>query len=154
MKRLALPLLLLLLLPVPACNARDEAALPSGRVVLAGQAVEVEVAQSEAARARGLSGRAELAPGRGMLFLHERPGLHAYWMKDMRFAIDILWLREGRVVDVAHRVQPEPPGTADRDLPSYAPRAPADAVLEVPAGFARAHGWDVGQQASFELPAP
>jgi hypothetical protein len=152
MRALAL-LLVLVLLPGPACNARDGSALPVGRVVLAGQAVDVEIARNESARARGLSGRDGLAPGRGMLFLHERPGLHAYWMKDMRFAIDILWLREGRVVDVAHRVQPEPPGTADRDLPSYAPRAPADAVLEVPAGFARAHGWDVGQLASFELPS-
>ena len=145
---------LLLLLSALACAARDEAALPVGRVTLQGQTVEVEIARSGPERARGLSGRAGLAPGRGMIFLHERPDLHPYWMKDMRFAIDILWLREGRVVDVAHRVRPEPPGTADRDLPSYAPRAPADAVLEVPAGFARLHGWDVGQRASFELPAP
>jgi len=55
---------------------------------------------------------------------------------------------------VAHRVPPAPPGAADAELPLYAPREPADAVLEVPAGFARLHGWDVGQEAVVETRAP
>lgn len=135
-----------------ACPGDGEATLPRGRVTIQGRTIEVDVARTGADRARGLSGRNELAAGRGMLFLHDAPGRHAYWMKDMRFAIDILWLRDGRVVDVAHRVPPPPAGLPDGALPVYAPAADADAVLEVSAGFARIHGWDKGAQARLELP--
>lgn len=148
------PLALLLAALAPACRPAGEAALPVGHVTIQGETVEVEIARDGPARARGLSGRAGLAPGRGMLFLHEVADRHPYWMKDMRFEIDILWLRGGRVVDVAHRVPPPPPGTAEADLPLYAPGAPADAVLEVPAGFAHQHGWSVGQEVILEPPAP
>ncbi|NNL68259.1 MAG: DUF192 domain-containing protein, partial [Myxococcales bacterium] len=103
------PLLLLALAHASGCG-RD-AALSAGEVTIRGTTVAVEIAATPAERAQGLSGREALEPGHGMLFLHEEPGAHGYWMKDMRFAIDILWLRSGRIVDVAHRVPPAAPGT-------------------------------------------
>jgi len=128
-----------------------DAELPRGRVVIQGQAVEVEVARTPAARRQGLSGRAGLAPGTGLLFLHPEPARHAYWMKDMRFAIDIVWLRDGRIVDVSHRVPPLATGEVE-PARTWSPRVAADAVLELPAGYARAHGFDVGLRARLELP--
>lgn len=146
------PLALALLALLHASGCGGDAALRAGEVTIAGTTVAVEIAATPEQRAQGLSGRAQLEPGRGMLFFHEEPGAHGYWMKDMHFAIDILWLRNGRIVDVAHRAQPAAPGTPDAALRVYGPRVDADAVLEVPAGFARAHGWDVGARVAIEAP--
>lgn len=142
------PLLFAFLL---ACGATSDSGLPRGTVTIAGTTVAVDVARTGEDRAQGLSGRSELAHGEGMLFVHEAPGRHGYWMRDMHFEIDILWLRAGRIVDVAHRVKPEPADTPSESLPVYRPRADADLVLEVPAGFARAHGWDPGVRVTVEL---
>lgn len=133
-----------------ACAGGDDAGLPRGRVTIGGQTIDVEVARTPAARQQGLSGRAALEPGTGLLFLHPAADRHRYWMKDMRFAIDVVWMREGRVVDVSHRVAPPRPGEDGRAI-VVAPREPADAVLELPAGWARTHGFDPGQRVTIEL---
>lgn len=108
--------------------------------------VAVEVASSIPTLRKGLSGRASLPDGTGMLFRFPKEERHAIWMRDMRFAIDILWIRDGVVVDVAPEVPP-PSGAALENpalLRIYEPRLPADMVLEVPAGFAAAHGVKIG----------
>jgi uncharacterized membrane protein (UPF0127 family) len=109
-----------------------------GKVVIDGQVeVTVEIAASEATRERGLSGRVTLVDDSGMLFLFNAPARYTFWMKEMRFPIDVLWIRDGKIVDLAFNIQPlESDQTATRFSPLY----PADAVLEVPAGFAARHG--------------
>ncbi len=97
--------------------------------------IAVELATTSAARAQGLSGRDALPPQRGMLFVFPEDGRYAFWMKDMRFAIDIVWIdREGRVVRVDAGVQPATfPAT-------FSPPTPVRYVLELAAGQAAALG--------------
>lgn len=120
-----------------------------GRVYvrLGGTVVRAEVASSPAAHVRGLSGHAPLAADEGMLFLFREPAIQSFWMKDMLFPIDIIWLRGGRVVDVTADA-PAPAGSDP--LPIYSPKELADMVLEVPAGFAQAHGVVPGMVAGVE----
>jgi uncharacterized membrane protein (UPF0127 family) len=132
-----------------ACPGAD-GGLVHARVTIEGQPLDVEVARTPAAREQGLSGRESLAPGTGLLFLHPTTARHTYWMKDMRFAIDVLWMRHGRIVDVSHRVPAPGPGEDGRAI-QVAPRVPCDVVLELPAGYARAHGFDVGARVTIEL---
>ncbi len=106
--------------------------------------VRAEVAASPEERRLGLSGRSALSENSGTLFIFDEAARHAIWMKDMRFPIDILWLREGRVAALRERVPPPSPGTADYLLPIYAPDVPADFVLEVSAGFVERHDIRVG----------
>ena len=108
-------------------------------VRIGGQMVRVVIADTPALRARGLSGRGALAPDEGMLFVFEEDGLHTFWMKDMRFAIDILWIsREGVVVDIRQNVAPETyPAT-------FAPRREARYAIELPTGFVEAHAVQEG----------
>ena len=103
-----------------------------------------EVVQTEEARSRGLSGRASLAEGHGMLFVFEQDGQWGIWMKDMHFSIDILWLdAAGTVVTVASSISPE-------TYPeSFHPEAPARYVLELPAGYAAKAG--IAKGARLEL---
>jgi len=131
-----------------ACGARSGEPAPEARVVIRGASVGVEVADEPAEQIRGLSGREALAWDRGMLFVYDEPGLPAFWMKDMHFDIDLVWIREGRVVDVTHRV----PHAVPPPLPTYRPRETVDTVLEVPAGVAQAHGWRRGDRVRVEGP--
>src|SRR5512144_250193 len=73
--------------------------LPTGTLVIAERVtVTVELARSVPEKARGLSGRPGLKPGHGMLFVYEQPQPIGIWMKDMRFPLDIIWVRDGRIV--------------------------------------------------------
>jgi len=67
-------------------------------------------------------------------------------MLRMHFPIDILWIRDDRLVGVTPRIPPPPPGTPRDQLRRYRPAELVDTVLEVPAGFAEAHGWRRGDR--------
>src|SRR3989344_9080436 len=77
-------------------------------VELSERIVRVDVADTPEKRAIGLSDREGLAPDEGMLFIFPEDGIYAFWMKDMRFSIDILWIsHEGFIVDMRQNVSPE-----------------------------------------------
>ena len=111
-------------------------------------AVPVEVARTEAEKTRGLSGRDRLAPDRGMLFVYEAPVRPLIWMRGMRFPLDILWIRDGRVVDLVRGAKAPAPGEAPQE---FAPREDAQYVLEVPAGFVERQGIAVGDRVEMRL---
>ena len=108
-----------------------------------GEVLQAEIAKDDATRARGLGGRDRLARDAGMYFFltSNAPRI---WMKGMRFPLDLVWINDGRVVDVTARVPDQPPGTPDSQLPVYSPSRPANRVLEVNAGWAERHGVDAG----------
>ncbi|MFH1170332.1 MAG: DUF192 domain-containing protein [Candidatus Vogelbacteria bacterium] len=102
----------------------------------------VEIADTEATRTRGLSGRPSLAENTGLLFIFDHADYYNFWMKEMNFPIDIIWFDDNwRVIDVTINALPQ-------DFPAtYQPRAPARYVLEVNAGFSSAHQITIGAQA-------
>jgi hypothetical protein len=110
--------------------------------------VTVEVAQTEAEKVQGLSDRDRLAPDRGMLFVFGAPVRPVIWMRGMRFPLDILWIRDGRVVDLARGAKAPAPG---EDPQRFTPREDIQYVLEVPAGFAERHGIAVGDRVEIRL---
>jgi len=110
----------------------------------------VEVADSLKARARGLSGRASLPPGSGMLFIFEGTGIHAFWMKDMMFPLDLVWIGEQCAVEhLTPDVPPPTPEQADSDLPRFRSPLPVKYVLEINAGQAAAGNIQVGDPVAF-----
>lgn len=130
MKALLAPVLccLGLTLALPGCAS-------SGQwVELAGTRYEVEIAADDSSRARGLMFRDALPAGRGMLFIHEREEPLAYWMKNTRIALDILYFdSQRRLVSQQRDV---PPCTLGDRCPPYPSHAPARYVLELNAGEA------------------
>src|ERR1043166_4776967 len=70
----------------------NASALPSKTISIDGAPVVVEVASTETQREQGLSGRSALPSGRGMLFVFDADAEWGFWMKDMSFAIDMVWL--------------------------------------------------------------
>lgn len=107
--------------------------------------VKVEIRDTPEERTMGLSGRESLEEGTGMLFIFETPGNYGFWMKDMKFPIDIIWIDDTqRVIGVEKNAAPE-------SYPKifYPPRE-VKYVLEVPAGFSNTHSIDIGQRVSLE----
>ena len=76
-------------------------------ITINGTPINVVLAETPAERVRGLSGRETLPQNEGMLFLFENTDYHAFWMKNMRFPIDIIWMDDDRViVGIAEHVLP------------------------------------------------
>ena len=132
------------------CRPEAGASHPRAQVTVGMHHVQVDVADTPERKSRGLSGRTGLAEDRGMLFPYARADQHGFWMFDMHFDIDIVWIRDGRVVDVTHGAAHDPPG----DLPIHRPSEPADLVLEVPAGTAAQLGWRAGDPVQVKPPIP
>lgn len=114
-------------------------------VSLGGEIVVVELANTPELREKGLSGRDRLEPGTGMLFIFPHPSRAGFWMKDMGFAIDIIWINQGSVVDIASGIVKTDP------LVTYYPRLPADLALEVEAGFAKRTGLKIGDPVEIKI---
>lgn len=92
--------------------------------------LRVEVADTPRERSKGLSGQKSLKNGEGMLFVFDEPLLAGFWMKDMSFAIDIIWIdASGRVIGIDKEISP------DSYPETVSPAEPVKYVLEVPAGF-------------------
>lgn len=106
--------------------------------------VFAEVVKTPEEIRRGLSGRENLLSDHGMLFVFSSPGRHGFWMKEMKFPIDIIWLDENKkIIHIERRVQPE-------TYPAvFYPDAPALFVLEVEAGFADSEQIGIGTDARF-----
>lgn len=116
--------------------------LPTASIKIAGQILEVELAQTPFAWEKGLSGRKKLASDRGMLFVFPQTSRQAMWMKGMKFPLDIIWIAGDKVVDIAPEIKPaflEPPSV-------YLPRLPARLVLEVNAGFSKKYDLKIGDE--------
>lgn len=108
--------------------------------------VQVEVADDEAKRKKGLSGRDGLEENAGMLFVFlEKSSGVSFWMKEMKFPLDIIWINDQKIIKIDKNVQPEP-GVADERLKRYSPASDINYVLEVNAGFADKNNLKVGDQ--------
>jgi uncharacterized membrane protein (UPF0127 family) len=113
--------------------SRPNPPLPMNSVRIGKTNFMVELAATMAEQSRGLSGRQSLADGTGMLFHFNRPGVQSFWMKDMNFPIDMIWIGGGKVLGFAQNAKPQP-GTPLWGLKIYTSPGGVDAVLEVPAG--------------------
>jgi uncharacterized membrane protein (UPF0127 family) len=108
--------------------------------------IKAEIAQSDQDKEQGLAGRSCIGANQGMLFVFKEPGKYDFWMKDMKFPIDIIWLNENKqVVKVAPNVSPATyPKTFSSDIPSMY-------VLELHADTAQQLNITDGVQLQFNL---
>lgn len=104
----------------------------------------VDVADSDQEKITGLSNRPSLGRDEGMLFVYDPPFRPSFWMKDMLFPIDIIWIGEDKkVVAIEQAVTPE---TYPK---SFQPPVPISYVLEVKAGFSKERGISTGDLVNF-----
>ncbi|MAZ40685.1 hypothetical protein CL654_01010 [bacterium] len=106
----------------------------------------VTLADTDQKRTVGLSGRPSLPEDEGLLFVFDRPGTYSFWMKDMNFPIDIIWIDENsQITEVTHSVLPE-------SFPeTFSSQNPSKFVLEVNAGFSKENNITPGEFIEIEL---
>jgi uncharacterized membrane protein (UPF0127 family) len=99
---------------------------------------------------KGLSVKDHLKENEGMLFVYEQPTRQGFWMKDMKFPIDIIWIsRDKTVVHIEHKLQPCSLGML---CPMYKPAEDNSMyVLETVGGFAEKYGVMKGSKVNFDL---
>jgi len=94
--------------------------------------VWVEVRDTDEGRRLGLSGREDLKENEGMLFVFEKAGRHSFWMKEMRFDLDLVFIKDNQVVELVVEVKAPGPDEIPR---SIRPTQEVEMVLEVNSGW-------------------
>lgn len=118
--------------------------LPRDTVIVNDHNINVWVADTQETRAQGLSGVPRLSEKQGMLFVFDTPNQNGFWMKDMKIALDIIWLNSAQeVVHIEENVTP------DTYPESFYPPVPAFYVLEIGAGLAEKLNIKKGDKVSF-----
>jgi uncharacterized protein len=108
-----------------------------------GARVVLDVAATQTQQALGLSGRSSLDKDAGMYFPFAESGRPGFWMKDMNFPLDFIYVNGGKVVEIKGNVQP-----SVMPVPFF-PSEDVDGVLEVNAGWAETNHIEVGDSASY-----
>ncbi len=106
--------------------------------------IDIEVVDDVESRKLGLSGREKLCNECGMLFVFEDANIYQFWMNDMKFDIDIIWIEDNIVVDISKHVSHKTPGLII--LPSVV----VNSVLEVNSGYSDEFGIKIGQKIQIE----
>lgn len=109
--------------------------------------INLILAKSDKDRMKGLSGRNNLAEDQGMLFIFEKKGKYGFWMRDMKFPIDIIYIDDKTVV---YLVESAPAGSQAPNLTVYAPDTDVNRVLELNAGGAKKYGIKKGTKITFK----
>lgn len=122
--------------------------LPEGRQVadltVGNTVLTVNLALTGSQQALGLGYRNGLEPRTGMLFVGEEALPKTFWMKGMRFCLDIIWIEDGQIAGAAENVCPDPPGTPDMERARFSSDESVTHVLEVPAGWMAEQGYGPG----------
>lgn len=113
-------------------------------VMLGNARYTLQIADTDFLRERGLSYRGSLAPQTGMLFIFDTPRISRFWMKDMNFPLDIIWLdADKKVVHIEHSLSPS-------TYPdSFGPDTPTQYVIELNAGEVKRIGFVLGTKVNF-----
>lgn len=132
-------ILAVFLIAVTALLARSEKKLS-----VAGHKFEMELADSEEKRQKGLSGRDGLCNDCAMLFIFEGAGQHGFWMEGMKFPLDIIWVSENnKIVHIEKNISPDSKSTLN-------PPVMADKVIEISAKLADEYGFRIGDEVIVE----
>lgn len=115
--------------------------------------INVEIADTVEKRSKGLSGRKSMPENQGMLFVFPAPDYYSFWMKNMNFGLDFIWIKGNEIMEITKNVKPEDYQSAStqRGEPpkSLVPKNKIDKVLEVNAGMAEKMGIQEGDKVEF-----
>ena len=109
----------------------------------------VFIANTDVQRQKGLSGMQPLSDNEGMLFnfkntTYTMPG---FWMKDMLFDLDLIWISKNKIVGISKNVpRPKVCAVPPCELPLYYPPTNIDTVLEVKSGWSESHNIQTGME--------
>ena len=104
------------------------------------------VAKTDKDRQIGLSKYKKIDSTQGMVFPFSKASYYPFWMKEMKFSIDIIYIKDGKIVTIYKNV---PTPKDNSNPPVYNSTAPADTVLEVNAGLSQKYNFKEGDKVNF-----
>jgi uncharacterized membrane protein (UPF0127 family) len=132
--KLQIGIIIFLVIVITSLLLRDSGSEKQQTVTINNHKFLVEIADTKAKRELGLGNRDGLCEDCGMLFIFDDKKSRVFWMKDMRFDIDIIWIEDGTIVDIVENVSHK-----DSEKKIYSPKN-IDKVLELPAGSVKQFG--------------
>lgn len=112
-----------------------------------GKTFSLYIAQTEQEREKGLSIFDSIPQNKGMLFIFNKEDYYTFWMKDMKFPIDIIFIDKNKIVEIFKNV----PVQKGNDLPTYSSKEKSDRVLEINAGLSDKYGFKKGDSVTIKL---
>lgn len=113
--------------------------------------IKADIVKAKKEQQKGLGGREKLAEEGGMLFVFDKENKYNFWMKDVKFPIDIIWIsKDKKVVDFYQKAGAQL-GVPDSQLRIYSPSSSALYVLEVNAGEVEKYHIGVGNEVKFTI---
>ncbi len=141
--------LLVFFLTASGCQKSEPESPYTTRLLIGNVKIQVEILDTDKKHQQGLSGRPPLSNTQGALFDFKNTGQRrpGFWMKDMKFNLDLIWIRDGQIVGIT----PDVPAPLEKnsELPFYFPPEEISHVLEVNAGWSKKHKIKVGDEVSF-----
>ncbi len=113
-------------------------------VTVGNDTFNVEIADEAKEREQGLSNREELSEDTGMLFIFEEKGEYEFWMRDVNFPLDIIYISDNKIVDIMKNAKPQ-----NTEI-IYKPQAPANYVLEINGGLSDKLEIEIGDEISID----
>jgi uncharacterized protein len=108
--------------------------------------IKLLIAKSQKDKELGLSIYKTLPNNQGMIFSFGKKDYYSFWMKNMKFPIDIIYLNNKKIVTIFKNV----PTSKDLNPPIYKPTSPADTVLEINAGVSKKYNLKIGDSITYE----
>lgn len=105
---------------------------------------KTEIAKTQAQKERGLAKYNNIDNNFTMIFPFEKIGIYTFWMKDMRFSIDIIYIRNNKIVQIFKNVPS--PHSSRENLPLYKPSVASDTVMEINAGLSNKYNFKNGDK--------
>jgi hypothetical protein len=124
------------LMTLPSESKLESVEFPRGTIMVDTIPLQVQIADSEPRRIRGLMFQDQLPYDQGMIFVFEKPGLYSLWMLNMQFSLDMIWFdQDGKIVHIEKDVPPCKTPLEIATCQSIVPDKEAVYVLEVTSGF-------------------
>lgn len=108
----------------------------------------LKVAKTAKEKEVGLSETKSLSADNGMFFSFDKPDYYSFWMKNMNFPIDIIFIRDDTIVTIYENAKP--PQNSNENIPIYQPKDLSDGVIEINSGLSSKYGFTKGDKVKFE----
>lgn len=141
---LAFAALILIVALAAGIFAFQKATTPTATIK--GHDFKLLIADTEEERQEGLSKYEKIEENKGMLFIFEKADSYRFWMKDMKFAVDIIFIKDNKISQIVDNAKPP---KDNQELTIYPSTEQVDKVLEINGGLSRKYNFQKGDEVKF-----
>ena len=121
---------------IPSDSKLESVEFPRGTIKVDKIPLDVQIADTEPRRVRGLMFQNQLPYNQGMIFVFDKAGVHSLWMLNMQFPLDMIWFdKDGNIIHIEKDIPPCKTALETMTCQSITPNGDALYILEVTSGF-------------------